>query len=65
MNVSSNPDANTKESKYGIFHTLEPELVDLAVYNPSQTETVFQKMRWEYTGNKPLEDYIHRMGSSA
>ena len=42
MNVSSNPDANTKESNNGIFDTLEPELVDLAVYNPSQTETVFQ-----------------------
>ena len=65
MNVSSNPDANTKESKYGIFDTLEPELVDLAVYNPFQTETVFQKMRWAYTGQEPCEDYAHRMGSSA
>ena len=65
MNVSSNQDANTKESKYGIFDTLEPELVDLAMYNPSQTETVFQKMRWAYTGQEPFEDYCHRMGSSA
>ena len=65
MNVSSNQDANTKESKYGIFDTLGPELVDLAMYNPSQTETVFQKMRWAYTGQEPFEDYCHRMGSSA
>ena len=48
-----------------MFDTLEPELIDLAVYNPSQTETVFQKMRWFYTGQEPFEDYVHRMGSSA
>ena len=65
MNVSSNPDANTKESKYGIFDTLEPELENLAVYNPLQTETVFQKMQWAYTGQAPFEDYCHMMGSSA
>ena len=39
--------------------------MDLAVYNPLQTETVFQKMRWVYTGQEPFEDYAHRMGSSA
>ena len=65
MNVSSTSDANTKESKYGIFDTLEPELLDLAVYSPTQTETVFQKMRWAYTGNEPVEDFAHRMGSLA
>ena len=63
--VFYNPDANTKESNYGVFDTLEPELVDLAVYNPSQTETVFQKMRWVYTGQEPFEDYANRMGSLA
>ena len=48
-----------------MFDALKPEYVDLAVYNPSQTETVFQKMRWVYTGQEPFEDYVHRMGSSA
>ena len=46
LHVNSNPDANTKESKYGVFDALEPEYVDLVVYNPSRTKTVFQKMRW-------------------
>ena len=35
------------------------------MYNPSQTETVFQKMRWVYTGQEPFEDYANRMGSLA
>ena len=48
-----------------MVNALEPEYVDLAVYNSSQTETVFQKMRWVYTGQEPFEDYVHRMGSSA
>ena len=48
-----------------MFDAREPEFIDLAVYNPSQTETVFQKMRWFYTGQEPFEDYVHRMGSSA
>ena len=65
LHVNSNPDANTKESKYGVFDALKPEFVDLAVFNPTQTETVFQKMRWVYTGQEPVEDYVHRMGSSA
>ena len=30
--VNPNPDANTKESKYGVFDTLDQELIDLAVY---------------------------------
>ena len=60
-----NPDANTKKSKYGVFNTLDQELIDLAVYNPTQTETVFQKMRWVYTGQELFEDFVHRMGSSA
>ena len=65
LHVNSNPDANTKESKYGVFDALEPEFIDLAVYNPTQTETVFQKMRWVYTGQEPSKDYVHRMGFSA
>ena len=51
--------------KYGVFDTLDQELIDLAVYNPSQTETVFQKMRWVYTGQEPFEGFVNRMGSSA
>ena len=62
--INSNPDANTKESKYGVFDDLSAEFIDLAVYNPTQTETVFQKMRWVYSGQEPFEDYVHRMGSS-
>ena len=65
IHVNPNPDANTKESKYVVFDTLDQELIDLAVYNPSQTETVLQKMRWIYTGQEPFEDFVHRMGSSA
>ena len=65
IQVNPNPDANTKESKYVVFDTLDQELIDLAVYNPSQTETVFQKMRWVYTGQEPFKDFVHRMGSSA
>ena len=30
--VNPNPDANTKESKYGVFHTLDQDLIDPAVY---------------------------------
>ena len=65
LHINSNPDANTKESKYGVFDDLSAEFIDLAVYNPTQTETVFQKMRWVYSGQEPFEDYVHRMGSSA
>ena len=60
LHINSNPDANTKESKYGVFDDLSAEFIDLAVYNPSQTETVFQKIRWVYTGQEPFEDYAHR-----
>ena len=59
------PTLPPKESKYGVFDDLSAEFIDLAVYNPTQTETVFQKMRWVYTGQEPFEDYVHRMGSSA
>ena len=58
-------DGNTKESNYGVFDTLDQELIDLTVYNLSQTETVFQKMRWVYTGQEPFKAFVHRMGSSA
>ena len=43
--VNSNPDANTKESKYEVFDDLSADIKDLAVYNPTQNETTFQKMR--------------------
>ena len=65
LHANSNPDANTKESKFEIFTDLSEDLKNLAVYSPSQNETTFQKMRWAYTGQEPFEDYVHRMGSSA
>ena len=55
LHANSNPDANTKESKYEIFTDLSEDLKNLAVYSPSQNETTFQKMRWAYTGQEPFE----------
>ena len=65
LHTSSNPESNTKESKYEVFNPINAELVSRAVYTPTQNETTFQKQRWSYTGQEPFEDFAHRMGSSA
>ena len=59
LHTNSNPDANTKESKYEVFENLSEEFRNLAVYSPTQNETTFQKMRWAYSGQEPFKDYVH------
>ena len=59
LHTNSNPEANTKESKYQVFDNLSEEFKNLAVYSPTQNETTFQKMRWAYSGQEPFKDYVH------
>ena len=50
--TSSNPESNTKESKYEVFNDISAELMSRAVYTPTHNETTFQKQRWSYTGDQ-------------
>ena len=43
LHTSSNPESNTKESKYEVFNDISAELMSRAVYNPTHNETTFQK----------------------
>ena len=55
-------DPSSKEGKFDILDEIDRNNLNRATYEPTSNEIFFAKMKWQYDGTTPFEDYIVKLG---
>ena len=61
-NENPSNDPSSKEGKFDILDEIDRNNLNRATYEPTSNEIFFAKMKWQYDGTTPFEDYIVKLG---